>query len=214
MLEVAAGTCALGRMVSPYVKSVTELDVTSAMLEVGKKEAQKENIKNLSFLVGEAKALPFDSKSFDVVMSRLAFHHFEYVDQAFYEMVRVLKDSGKLVVIDMEARQEKLRKRADAIETLRDPSHVKCRSREEFYALAAQCHMEITVCNMIPIPVSLNAWMDVTQVATPVRNEIIAAMKEDIMGGEQTGFQPYFKGQEIYFNHRWMLLIAKKCTNE
>ena len=35
-LEVAAGTCICGRAVAPYVKDITCLDLTEAMLEQGK----------------------------------------------------------------------------------------------------------------------------------------------------------------------------------
>ena len=37
-LEVAAGTCICGRAVAPYVKDITCLDLTEAMLEQGKKK--------------------------------------------------------------------------------------------------------------------------------------------------------------------------------
>lgn len=59
MIEVAAGTCAFGRSVAPHVSKVTELDATKAMLEVGKKEAQKQNIENQVFVEGVAENLPF-----------------------------------------------------------------------------------------------------------------------------------------------------------
>lgn len=210
VLEVAAGTCALGRMVSPYVRSITELDTTSAMLNIGKYEAQREGLKNLSYVNGIAENLPFMEQAFEIVMSRLAFHHFEDVDLVFSEMTRVLKTNGKLVVIDMEARDENLRKRADEIETLRDPSHVRCISRAEFYELANKYHLKVTVCDMIPIPVSLDAWMDLTQVKESVREQITNTMEKELEGGEKTGFNPFRKKDGIFFNHKWMLFIAEK----
>ena len=39
VLEVASGTCACGRSIAPHVQSVTCVDTTPAMLEVGKKAA-------------------------------------------------------------------------------------------------------------------------------------------------------------------------------
>ena len=41
-LEVAAGTCICGRAVAPYVKDITCLDLTEAMLEQGKKTRQRQ----------------------------------------------------------------------------------------------------------------------------------------------------------------------------
>ena len=40
VLEVAAGTCAMGRAVSPHVRSVTCLDATPEMLRVGMEKSQ------------------------------------------------------------------------------------------------------------------------------------------------------------------------------
>ena len=44
VLEAAAGTCACGRSVAPFVKSVVCLDATPAMLAVGEEEAAKSKI--------------------------------------------------------------------------------------------------------------------------------------------------------------------------
>ena len=47
-------------------------------------------------------------------------------------MKRVLKKGGKMVVWDMEAAEEPLREIDDKIENMRDPSHTRILSREEF----------------------------------------------------------------------------------
>ena len=75
-LEVAAGTCICGRAVAPYVKDITCLDLTEAMLEQGKKLAKQEGIQNISFVSGNAECLPFEDETFDLVITRLSLHHF------------------------------------------------------------------------------------------------------------------------------------------
>lgn len=54
VLEVAAGTCACGRAVAPGARSVTCLDMTPAMLEVGRTEAEKAGLHNMHFVLGDA----------------------------------------------------------------------------------------------------------------------------------------------------------------
>ena len=65
---------------------------------------------------GDAENLPLPDNSFDIVISHLAFHHFPNPKRCFSEMVRFLKISGKMVVIDMEAAAEALRNTEDEIE--------------------------------------------------------------------------------------------------
>ena len=57
------------------------------MLRIGQQEADKEHLSNMVFVKGYAEELPFLDNSFDIVFSRLAFHHFTDVTAVFSEMV-------------------------------------------------------------------------------------------------------------------------------
>lgn len=124
-LEVAAGTCICGRALAPYVKDITCLDLTEEMLAQGKKLAAESSINNISFQIGNAEELPYGNETFDLVITRLSFHHFANTEKPFKEMQRVLKKGGKLIVWDMEATEESLRETDDKIEKMRDPSHTR-----------------------------------------------------------------------------------------
>lgn len=132
VLETAAGTCICGRALAPFVKDITCLDLTEEMLAQGKKLAAETQIKNISFETGNAEDLPYKAETFDLVITRLSFHHFINPEKPFQEMQRVLKKGGKMVVWDMEATVEPLREIDDKIEKMRDPSHTRILSRKEF----------------------------------------------------------------------------------
>ena len=210
ILEVAAGTCACGRAIAPYAASVTCLDVTPAMLGTGKMEADKKQLYNMVFVKGEAGSLPFLDESFDIVISRLAFHHFTDVQKPFSEMKRVLRPGGKLILIDMEAAQEELRDRKDEIETWRDPSHVRNLSLGEIRELFLENALDVMKCESTKIPVNLQAWMNLTKTADAMQKKITGCMVDEISGRDKTGFMPYQKDGEIYFDQRWLLIIGKK----
>ena len=209
ILEVAAGTCAFGRTLAPLAGWITELDATSAMLDAGRAENEKAGIRNADYVTAAAESLPFADGSFDAAVCRLAFHHFTSPEPVFSEMRRVVRPGGQLVIADMLARDEPLRAAADRYETLRDPSHVRCLSADEFLALAERFGMETAHRSVTDIPVKLDDWMALTRVPSALRAEIAAAMRADMEGSEKTGFSPFQDGGGIAFVQHWGLFIFR-----
>lgn len=68
----------------------------------------------------------------------------------------------------------------------------------------------ITKCESTKIPVNLSAWMDLTRAPDFMREKIRKDMKDEISGNSKTGFSPYQKDGEIYFDQRWLLTIGEK----
>lgn len=214
VLEVAAGTCVCGRSLAPHAGHVICLDATPAMLEVGRAECGKAGIDNISFIKGYAEELPFLDESFDIVISRLAFHHFAGAEEPFKEMVRVLKPGGKLVMIDMVPDDAALRNEVDRIERMRDPSHVRDLIPDEMKELYDSNGLSLAVQERTDIPVSLEAWMDLTKPADDTRKKIKAMMLNDMEGKIITGFSPYLMEEQIHFNQHWILNIGIKVSKK
>jgi tRNA/tmRNA/rRNA uracil-C5-methylase (TrmA/RlmC/RlmD family) len=57
VLDVAAGSCRVSRAIAPWVKHVTALELTEAMLNQGKEMAHKEGLNNITFMLGAAEQL-------------------------------------------------------------------------------------------------------------------------------------------------------------
>lgn len=210
VLEAAAGTCVCSRAMAPFVKSAVCLDMTPAMLSVGKTEAEKSGIENMTFVLGDVSELPFLDNSFDIVFSRLAFHHFPDINQPFAEMKRVLKPGGKLVMIDMEAAEESLRNTEDEIEKMRDNSHIRNLSRSEMLSLYEKNGIVVKLCEAVKLKTKLENWLELTSTPPEMRDKIRKLMKADIAGGEKTGFYPYVENGEIIYDQRWTMVIGIK----
>ena len=183
-MEVAAGTCVCGRALAPHAGSVVCLDATRAMLAAGRREAEKEGLFNIHFVLGEP---------------------------PFSEMACVLKPGEKLVLIDLEAAEESLRQTEDRLEMLRDPSHVKNLSRAEMLALYRKRGFDVECCEVVKMPMILKNWLDHTNTPKGAREEIIHRMERELSGGEKTGFAPYEKDGQIVFDHHWVTIVGKKA---
>ena len=74
----------------------TGLDLTPAMIE----QAQKKNIPNATFVVGDCENFPFEDNSFDSIICSNSFHHYPN-PQAFFDSVqRCLRPGGRLILRD------------------------------------------------------------------------------------------------------------------
>jgi len=88
-------------------------------------------------VVSRAEDLPFADGSFDCVVSRIAPHHFGDVRKAVGEMARVSND---VVVIEDTLFSGE---RHEQAERLRDPSHVRNYTEEEWVAFLTEAGLEV-----------------------------------------------------------------------
>lgn len=136
VLDVATGAGHTAFALAPGAAEVVALDLTRPMLDVARQEASARKLTNISYLEGDAQALPCEDESFDLVTCRHAPHHFPRLSQAIHGWFRVLKPGGKLLVIDSISPEEpELAVFLNEIEILRDPSHVHNHSLSEWQTL-------------------------------------------------------------------------------
>lgn len=94
VLEIATGPGLLAKHVAYAANKMIATDYSEGMI----KEARKgECPDNLTFEVADATNLPFEDKSFDVVLIANALHVMPNPEKALQEIDRVLKDGGLLV---------------------------------------------------------------------------------------------------------------------
>jgi SAM-dependent methyltransferase len=110
-------------------------------------------------VVAPADHLPFEDGSFDVVTCRIAAHHFPDIHAAVQEMARV---SNRLLVIeDNLFRGDEV----EEAERLRDPTHVRCYSEDEWKALVEGSGFEVEQVERFDRLQSVDAWLE--RVETP-----------------------------------------------
>jgi len=103
LLDVAGGT---GDIAFRFLDRAghghaTVLDLTEPMLVEGRKRAEAEHMADsLSWVVGDAMALPFDDASFDVYTISFGIRNVTRPAAALAEAFRVLRPGGRLMVLE------------------------------------------------------------------------------------------------------------------
>jgi len=107
-------------------RRVVAYDPSSEMLSVVAEEAGRRAHDAIETKIGAAEHLPFESDSFDLVVTRYSAHHWADVPRALAECARVIVPGGRLIVIDVAAPEAPLLDTSlQVIEFLRDASHVR-----------------------------------------------------------------------------------------
>ena len=99
VLDVAGGagepSLTIAEAIGP-TGSVTCTDAVAEMVSAAESEAQRRGVRNVTFRQCAADSLPFESRTFDAVVSRLGAMFFPDPAAALREMLRVTKSEGAI----------------------------------------------------------------------------------------------------------------------
>ena len=96
ILDVGTGTGRAALLLARGGANVTAVDTSSEMLAVARRRAKEEGA-TVRFLIGDAHALDFENRSFDVTLSLRVIMHTPQWRQCIAELCRV---AGRLVIVD------------------------------------------------------------------------------------------------------------------
>ncbi len=129
-------------------------------------------------VICRAEDLPFADGAFDLVVSRIAPHHFEDVAAAVTEMARVAND---LVVVEdtLYVSEE-----VEEAERLRDPTHVRSYSEVEWRELLEAAGLEVEQVEAFEKRHPLEAWLDRSATPDDDRPRVQELLADQIEGDE------------------------------
>ena len=104
-------------------------------------------------VIARAEDIPFADESFDLVVTRIAPHHFENVRAALVEMARV---SRALVVVEdtLFASQQ-----VEEAERLRDPTHVRSYTADEWRRMFEEAGLAVEATGLVEKRHPVDAWL-------------------------------------------------------
>ncbi len=183
VLDVGCGAGHASFAVAPQVREVVACDLSPEMLAVVAAAAAARGFSNIATREGVAERLPFPEASFDFVLSRYSAHHWRDLEAGLREIARVLKPGGVAAIVDsVSPGRPRLDTFLQAIELLRDPSHVRSRSSAEWQAGLAGAGLDPRRALGFKVRLEFDVW--VARMRTPkVQADAIRAL-EAAMPGE------------------------------
>jgi demethylmenaquinone methyltransferase / 2-methoxy-6-polyprenyl-1,4-benzoquinol methylase len=103
ILDLATGTAdmpiALMRILNPL--KIVGIDISEGMLELGKAKIKRAGLENnIQLQKGDAEDIRFPDDTFDAATVAFGVRNFQHLEQGLWDMNRVLKPGGKLVILE------------------------------------------------------------------------------------------------------------------
>lgn len=135
ILDMCCGTLSNGISIArckPECR-IIGIDRSSEMLREARRKIKKNNLQNIEVIEADATASQMEEKSFDYIVIGLVLHECspELRDGILKEARRLLKDDGKLIILEWEKEDRKMR--AVKYAPLYALEVLNCRDFKEFY---------------------------------------------------------------------------------
>jgi ubiquinone/menaquinone biosynthesis C-methylase UbiE len=144
------------------------------MLEVVAAEGARRGFTNLETQVGAAETLPFESGTFDLIMTRYSAHHWADVPRAIAEAARVAAPDARFVVIDLVSPETPLFDTSlQVVEFLRDASHVRDYRISEWRSMLEGAGFRSPAITSWKLTMEFKSWIE--RIGTPP--ERVAALQ-------------------------------------
>ena len=160
VLDLGCGGGHVSYRASPHVASVVACDLTRDMLDAVGRTAASRGLSNIALRQAAAEALPFPDAAFDFVLCRFSAHHWQDVEAGLREVRRVLRATGRAVLIDTVAPGDPLLDtHLQAMELLRDASHVRNYTVAQWLAALSRSRLAVTALTCRRLTLDFPAWI-------------------------------------------------------
>lgn len=210
VLDVACGPGIVVEHLARGCREAVGCDITPQMIEKARSRCAAAGLGNVRFVPGRVEALPFEDGEFDVVVSRSAVHHFMDPSAAFREMARVVRAGGRVITLDVASSEDPEQANLhNALEILRDPSHVRMLPKSELNRAIGQAGLLVDEVIAWTNHREFDEWMKI--ISAPERvaplKVVMAALAR---AGASAGIDLRLEAGKIRFDHHPALTIASK----
>lgn len=203
VLDLGCGPGHTALALAPGAAEVVGVDMTPAMLEQARALATARGVPHARFEQADVANLPFDGASFEVVSSRFSAHHYAEPARVIAEVARVLVPGGRFLLVDTVAPEDPAGDTfLNAIELLRDASHVRDHSVKQWQRALEAAGFAVAPLGSWQLALDFDAWVE--RIDTPPG---AVAQLTVLLGGAPEEIQRAFSiGNEGPFD--WKIPVA------
>lgn len=209
VLDVACGPGLVACSFAKIAHSVTGIDITEKMIEQATKQQKEQNLTNVFWNIDTVSPLPYASNSFSIVITRYSFHHFLNPKAVLDEMIRVCKPNGVVLIADASLPSNNI----DAynhMEKLRDPSHAKALSHDEWEKLMNESGLKNLRRGNYKVEIELEKLLQASFPNVGDDQKIRDILKNDI-NVNSLGVDAHYLGNKIHFSYPIDVYVGYKA---
>lgn len=220
VLDVATGAGHTALALASRVRRVIASDVTLEMLQQTASLAELQGHENVRLLAADAQHLPIASGTVDLITCRLAAHHFPDIPAFVAEGARLLRPGGLLAVVDnvvpgsfrrgkQARRLQEAGRYINAFDRLRDPSHARCLSLDEWQRAYYEAGLRLRDQETLDMILEFNPWVARMRVAP----DDVTRLKVMLLQAPDAAaefLRPRFDGEQISFRFEEAILVGEK----
>jgi len=209
MLDLACGPAILLASLASTMRLSVGVDVTPKMIQMARATCRAAGSANAQFVESLAERLPFATAAFDCVVTRLSIHHFSDPLVVLREVKRVLKSDGLLVIGDLISSDDPAERRLhNALEQLRDPTHIRMLPASELLAVVDAAGFRVTATDHWLQHRQFKEWAAIVANARSLHS-LEVAMRAFADAGITAGIGLRPSADSVEFEHHWAFVTAQ-----
>jgi ubiquinone/menaquinone biosynthesis C-methylase UbiE len=208
VLDVACGPGLVACEFAKFAQHVTGVDLTAMMIEQSRKRQKELCLSNISWDVGTAYPLQYDTNSFNLVITRYSFHHFIDPKLVLMEMIRVCKPEGVVLIADAALPADNV-DAYNKMEKLRDPSHTQALSYESWESLLGDSALRNLQRGSYKVPMELEKQLKAS-FPNPGDDDKIRNIFRNDIESNSLGVEAHWVGNEIHFSYPISIYVGNK----
>jgi ubiquinone/menaquinone biosynthesis C-methylase UbiE len=180
----------------------------------GSLDKSTSRLDGMRWQVGDARSLPFNDGSFTLVTSRYAFHHFQNPSLVLAEMKRVCAPGGRILIIDATPDADK-KPAYDALEKLRDPSHVSALTPDELKKIATDLGLTEKASRFYRLEMKLEELLSASAIPPENVGQVRALFQKDAdTGVDRLGMAAHWKDGVLHLYYPVSILVVTQALCE